>query len=101
MTAMNAPHVLVEAFVALALLAGCAATPAPGQDAGRTSPRVLGYGAFMPQCVVLCFATGQSSQADRAAEVQAGNLTTHRTTSRTSTRTTCGSAPAMPAKAKP
>lgn len=65
------------------LLAGCAFTaedqatsPALSTVPRTMNARALGYGVFLPSCVLFCVATGQASQAEHG-DAQAGDLTTN------------------------
>lgn len=59
----------------LLVLAGCAVAPETSAVPRSMNQRALGYGVFLPSCVLFCVATGQSSQAEHG-DAQAGDLTT-------------------------
>lgn len=66
----------------LVLTSGCAFTAEdtttgamPNQPPRSVNARALGYGVFLPSCVLFCVATGQASQAEHG-DAQAGDLTT-------------------------
>jgi hypothetical protein len=75
-------NALVSAMLALFILTGCAFTaedhatsPALATTPRTMNARALGYGVFLPSCVLFCVATGQASQAEHG-DAQAGDLTT-------------------------
>lgn len=61
--------------LSLLVLAGCAVTPDTPAVPRSMNQRALGYGVFLPSCILFCVATGQSSQAEHG-DAQAGDLMT-------------------------